>query len=446
LSSCHQIAARASADQDTMGLTRSAKGKGKLAPQPPASAPFKKVLNAKGSHFPTESSKRPAGKGGKGALHEMKGFKGPRERLPGGRMTGRVISWKGPFGFIMPDGPIDHHMATKRGGKIYLDQIDVDQELSGVGAQVSFFVYCDEDGLGAEHCIPAKTTIVQKTADKASGKGAGKTTKLVNVSDKLKPAPKTVTKPKAALKPKPPVKPPQNDDGERKLASTPPDLQSRETVLFDLSGTVRHWKGEVGWIKIDEPLDLPDATGKGRKGEFYAHSTDVDGELPLINAKVTFNLYKDKNGHGCENIIVIEQGDGIKPPKEAKEPTAEPPKTSHPLKLKNKLKGKGKGKGIEGKGKGKEAKEDKGPSGPDLPREIISSESFSGQVSHFNRRMGWIIPSTPVDHPEAQKHGGKIYCHIQDVIGAEKLEKGQTVQFNLYKDASGLGAQEILVL
>jgi len=437
-----------------MGLPRFAKGHGKSAQAPAATAPFKKVLSVKGTLFPKEPANKPAGKGGKGvAAPEVKGYKGPRERLAGGRMTGKVVSWKGPFGFIMPDSPIDHPMGARRGGKVYLDQIDVEKELSGVGAAVSFFVYVDGDGLGAEHCIPAKGPLVQKTIEKAPAKSAGKG-KLTRPSaavgqDKLKPAQsKVVTKPKMGLKPKPPTQqPPQAEGGDRKTASTPPDLASRETVLFDLSGTVRHWKGEVGWVKIDEPVELPDVkSGKGRRGEFYAHATDVDGELPITNAKVSFNLYKDKNGHGCENIIVLEQGDGVKQPKEPKEskPVGEQAaKTSHPLKVKKKqLKGKGKGK----EGKVREAKEDKGPSGPDLPREVVSSESLTGEVSFFNRKMGWIVPSEPVSHPEAEKHGGKIYCHIQDVLESQKLEKGQSVQFTLYKDASGLGAQEVVVL
>jgi len=422
------------ADTVKMGLPRSAKGRGKFAPQPPATAPLKKVFSVKGALFPKEPADKPAGKGGKGLATE-KGYKGPRERVTG-RVTGRVISWKGPFGFIQPDSPVDHPMGTRRGGKIYLDQIDVEKELSGVGAQVSFFVYCDADGLGAEHCIPGKGTVVQQTM-KASGKGAGKLTKPVHVSDKLKPASKALVKPNVGLKPKPPVvKPPHAEDGgERKAASAPPDLASRETVLFDLSGVVKHWKGEVGWVKVDEDLDLPDAKGKAKKNEFYAHSTDVDGEMPLTNAKVTFNLYKDNNGHGCENIIVIEQGDGVK--QTAEQST----KTSHPLKLKSK---KGKGKDSKGKGKGKDAKEDRGPSGPDLPREVVSTETLTGEVMHFNKKMGWIKPSTSIE--EAEKKGGKIYCHIQDVLGAEPLQKGQTVQFTLYKDSSGLGAQEILAL
>jgi len=407
-----------------MGLPRSVKGKGKLAPQPPASAPFKKVLSVKGTLFPREPANKPAGKGGNA---ENKGFKGPRERVSAGRVTGRVISWKGPFGFIMPDTPFDHPMATMRGGKIYLDQIDVDQELSGVGAQVSFFVYCDTDGLGAEHCIPAK----------ANGKGAGKLTRPANVSDKLKPASKALVKPPKSLKPKPPAaKPPQTEEGgERKMAGAPPDLASRETVLFDLSGVVKHWKGDVGWIKVEEDLDLPDAKGKAKKNEFYAHSTDVDGEMPLANAKVTFNLYKDNTGHGCENIIVIEQGDGVKQAP-TKPVTEQSTKTSHPLKLKSK-----KGKG---KGKGKDPQEERGPSGPDLPREVVSTETLTGEVTHFNKKMGWIRPASPV--AEAEKKGGKIYCHLQDVVGGEPLQKGQSVQFTLYKDASGLGAQDILAL
>ena len=67
----------------------------------------------------------------------------------------RITDWKGRFGWIQPDEPIGHPQAAKRGGRVYLAQDDVDEVISGVGAQVSFFVYSDHSGLGAMRCVPA---------------------------------------------------------------------------------------------------------------------------------------------------------------------------------------------------------------------------------------------------------------------------------------------------
>mmetsp|Transcript_8439 Transcript_8439/g.21364 ORF Transcript_8439/g.21364 Transcript_8439/m.21364 type:complete len:616 (-) Transcript_8439:160-2007(-) len=98
-----------------------------------------------------------------------------------------------------------------------------------------------------------------------------------------------------------------------------------------------------------------------------------------------------------------------------------------------------------GKGKGKAGNdEDKGPSGPDLPRERVVEEPMLGEVVTWKGKFGWIKPSEEIDHPEASKHGGKLYCHRKDLIGVETLEKGDTVQFNVFKDSSGLGAEEVV--
>jgi len=421
-----------------MGVPRTAKGKGKLVVQQPTTAPLKKVFT------PTLAGKgTTTGRGGfqqmgkgKTALPELKGYAGPRERVVAGRVTGKVLNWKGKFGWVMPDAPIDHPMAGQRGGRIYLDQIDVEKELSGPGAAVSFFVYQDESGLGAEHCIPSKGPVIQKTIEKAplksGAKGVGKLAKGGG-KDKLKPTTKAMTKPNVSNL--------HQEETEKKSASEPPDQESRTPVQYGLSGVVRHWKGEVGWIKPDEPVALEEPKKGGRKNEFYAHVTDVEGEPPLSNAKVSFNLYSDKNGYGCENVVVIEQGDGLKPTKETKAAQDKPAtKTSLALKLKLKQK---KGKG---QGKGKNAREDKGSEGPDLPREIVSDEPLEGEIVFFGRKMGWILPSVPVEHPEAEKRDGKIYCHVNDSISGERLEKGTRVQFTLYADSSGLGAQEVMAL
>eukprot|EP00747_Dinoflagellata_sp_TGD_P169152 gnl/TRDRNA2_/TRDRNA2_197360_c0_seq1.p1 gnl/TRDRNA2_/TRDRNA2_197360_c0~~gnl/TRDRNA2_/TRDRNA2_197360_c0_seq1.p1 ORF type:complete len:245 (+),score=52.63 gnl/TRDRNA2_/TRDRNA2_197360_c0_seq1:61-795(+) len=80
----------------------------------------------------------------------------PRERVEGGRYSGLVIEWKGYMGWIHPLVPIKHEKATKHQGRIYLNQNDISKEAANgrvkEGKIVDFYVYVDDDGLGAEEC------------------------------------------------------------------------------------------------------------------------------------------------------------------------------------------------------------------------------------------------------------------------------------------------------
>jgi len=237
------------------------------------------------------------------------------------------------------------------------------------------------------------------------------------------------------------------EQGERKEAGAPPDLSSRESLGTEMTGTVVHWKGQFGFITMDGEIDHPDYEGKKRRsGQLYCHETDVVGEIPLINAKITFCPYMDSTGFGAEMVQVTEQGDGVKPAKENK-PKEEGKGKKQPLVVNTKLKTKDTGKGKAGKGKGKkESTEPKGPSGPELPRERVTDDVIMGEVLSWKGRIGWIVPSDPASMPEGDKHDGKIYCHKKDLVDAETLEKGATVQFHIFKDESGLGCEEVMVV
>jgi hypothetical protein len=103
---------------------------------------------------------------------------------------------------------------------------------------------------------------------------------------------------------------------------------------------------------------------------------------------------------------------------------------------------KGKGKfGKDAKGKGKS----KGPSGPNLPRTRISEASITGEVVEWKGKYGWIQPSEPVEHPMAAKHQGRIFASVSDLVGGiTELTPGSLCQFQVFTDASGLGAEEII--
>jgi len=374
------------------------------------------------------------------------GDKGPRERISLQRITGTLVEWRGPFGWIQPDSPIQHAMAKKRGGKVYLDQIDVEQELEGIGGRVSFFVYCDGAGLGAQHVIPATGPkhLVQKTIEKTNRPAAKPAANANAAKSGSKGAGKGPGKT-------------AKDKNDSKVGM-PPDKSTRET-LSEIAGigVVVDWRGDVGWIKPEDPLDPDMKQYKKRRGMLFVHATDCDGELPLIGAQVTYLMYSDSHGLGAEMVIVLVQGDGEKQTFETQSSgeadgesvgEGQVARVKGDMKVKATVKAKQpKGKGN-GKGKAKGQPEtENGPSGPNLPRERIIDDPMVGEVISWKGKFGWIKPGEDIDHPEAAKHGGKLYAHIKDVVEeGQTLQKGASVQFYLFKDASGLGAEEIVLL
>jgi len=76
---------------------------------------------------------------------------GKRESLGDDTLyTGKIQTWNGSHGWILPLDTITHPLYK---GKIYLQSSDVDtKEPLKAGVMVSFFLYTDSQGLGAEHC------------------------------------------------------------------------------------------------------------------------------------------------------------------------------------------------------------------------------------------------------------------------------------------------------
>mmetsp|Transcript_12282 Transcript_12282/g.25948 ORF Transcript_12282/g.25948 Transcript_12282/m.25948 type:complete len:424 (+) Transcript_12282:103-1374(+) len=368
----------------------------------------------------------------------------PRERLFPTRITGRLMEWKGNFGWIKPTERIDHPDAKKRKGKVFVAQEDVEQDLASLNQLVSFFAYADGSGIGAMHVRPAKegpavTKSIQKaqpgSAKAAAGKAGGKGAK--GSKGTSKGADKGT---KAAKKPREPRE--------------QPDKSLREEVTpTAVEGTVKRTRGKFCFIKPDEPIDHPDA--KKHRGMIFWHADDMtegESEIPLFGAKVLFYVYSDGIGLGADRLQILEQGTEKKGKDEDADEDADEGKgkkvLKHKLKLKRNRGGKGKGEEKEkkkgkGKGKGKDKeKKEKGPSGPDLPRERISTEPVTGEVVVWKRKFGFIKPEEEVDHEESAKHGGKIYIHQNDVPEGVEMKVGLKVQFHIFQDASGLGAEE----
>eukprot|EP00434_Breviolum_minutum_P018912 symbB.v1.2.016678.t1/scaffold1275.1/size127301/6 len=93
---------------------------------------------------------------------------GHRQRVANGtRHSGSVLQWKRKFGWIEPDESLDHPEAFKNNWRIYVNVLDVSSGVLYSGARVSFFVYSDGKGLGAEDVqLEGKKNVM-------SGKGVG---------------------------------------------------------------------------------------------------------------------------------------------------------------------------------------------------------------------------------------------------------------------------------
>jgi len=138
----------------------------------------------------------------------------------------------------------------------------------------------------------------------------------------------------------------------------------------------------------------------------------------------------------------------------------EPP----PKKSKGEGKGKDKGKKGKGWGKGKGkiwGKSDDpmafmlwmmgggGPWGGPPRKRLTNNWKAFGEVIEWKGSFGWIKPAEDVLAEEDEKgprwdKEKKIYAHKDDFAeGTESLEVGNIVQFHVYSDSSGFGAEEI---
>merc|ERR1712113_34996 len=99
-----------------------------------------------------------------------------------------------------------------------------------------------------------------------------------------------------------------------------------------------------------------------------------------------------------------------------------------------------------GKGAAKGKKGDKGAPKHNLPRTRISAEKFTGTVSEWKGKYGWITPAEEIEHELASKNRGRLFFGLGDMEGAESLEPGTSVEFHLWEDSSGLGCDEIVAV
>jgi len=79
-------------------------------------------------------------------------------------------------------------------------------------------------------------------------------------------------------------------------------------------------------------------------------------------------------------------------------------------------------------------------------RKRISNQRYTGHVFAWRGKFGWIQPADEIVHEEAAKHKGQVYLHISDIMdGPRNLKKNTNVDFLVYVDHNGLGAEKCRV-
>jgi hypothetical protein len=215
-----------------------------------------------------------------------------RKKVLPERITGRLTDWKGKFGWIQPDMPINHPEAAMNRGKIYLGERDIEASIGDTpGTHVSFFVYADGSGLGAMNCRPSSSEAAAPSISKPTVMGPGGPGKPMGPGPGFGgPVPRPAAQPPKAAAPPAPLPTPPVRGGKRERLSDEP-----------VKGSVKMWKGSFGWIKTEEDIKHPLF-----KGDIYVTAKDVEGaEMMGVGMDVYFFVYADAQGLGAENVTVV---------------------------------------------------------------------------------------------------------------------------------------------
>lgn len=80
----------------------------------------------------------------------------------------------------------------------------------------------------------------------------------------------------------------------------------------------------------------------------------------------------------------------------------------------------------------------------EVPRARVGESRCVGLVTEWRGYMGWIQPLTKLDHDQAEKHKGRVYLNMKDIVAApgRKVKEGSVVDYFLYTDHDGLGAED----
>lgn len=326
------------------------------------------------------------------------------------------MQWKGNYGWIRPHAPIDHPEAGKRNGDLYIHKEDIEGPPPELESLVTFLVYFDSNGLGAMSCRPEAGSL-----EAAAPGGAA-------VAGKAWHAP-----------------PHTAGRAEGDVSKYQAEGRSR-LMPGRVMGVVTEWDGARGTVQLEAPVTHPDFAGGCSEVRLADEEVVPPGSIGEVGAKVTCFVFSDEVGLGAEACVAVKGADWAPPATKRKawvavEKPAGVDEDRPPAKVVKPPNGQQ--SAGKAKGKGKHAQD----LGPDLPRERITEIPINGKVLSFNGKVGWIKPDEPLDHPLAAKHQGDIYLHEKDVLeDGDAPEKGKAVNFHVYADKGGLGAEECIVM
>jgi len=183
-------------------------------------------------------------------------------------------------------------------------------------------------------------------------------------------------------------------------------MQRTKVLAARVTGTIVELKPKFGWIQPDAPINHPEATK--RKGKVYLSFSDLEGAVPAVGDKVNFFVYSDGTGLGAMNC---KTGDTATVQKPISKPTALGPGAA--------------------------------PGGTQAGRQSLGDDHvFTGKIQQWNGSHGWILPLDTITHPLFK---GKVYLKSRDVDTTEPLKVGSLVNFLLYTDSQGLGAEHCTI-
>merc|ERR1712232_548924 len=83
--------------------------------------------------------------------------------------------------------------------------------------------------------------------------------------------------------------------------------------------------------------------------------------------------------------------------------------------------------------------------GHTLEKTRITEEKFTGEVTKWSGKFGFIKPAEEIEHEKASKRNGELFVSIADIEGETKeLTIGSQCEFHIYEDKAGLGADEVV--
>jgi len=79
---------------------------------------------------------------------------------------------------------------------------------------------------------------------------------------------------------------------------------------------------------------------------------------------------------------------------------------------------------------------------------VLGGRRFSGTIISWKGTVGWIKPSSKIDRPEEEMRSGKVFVHKSDFAAGTDLSrmKGARVNFTVYVDGTGLGAEHCRIV